>query len=382
MIYLDNSATSFPKPQCVLNAVNYAFNKYGANAGRSAYEMAINTTEQIYLCREKIAKFFGIEQSENVVFTYNCTTALNFAIKGVTFNGAHFIISDLEHNAVVRPIEKLKQMGICDYSVAKISTDNYQTVKNFNALIKENTVAIICTGASNVFGIIPPYRLLSNLAHKNNLLFIMDCAQIGGVIPINMKDDGIDILCCAGHKGLMGPTGTGIMVVNNAIQIKSLIEGGTGSNSSSFIQPNDFPDKFESGTPNVQGIIGLSQAISFVEGYGASKIYEHEISLLKYLQKHIQNNDNVLLYTDFFDNQQKFAPILSFNIKNMHSEDVARRLSEYGFAVRAGLHCAPLAHNKMGTVETGTVRISPSIFTKKSDIDFLINSVIKIAKLN
>ncbi len=382
MIYLDNSATSYPKPQCVLKSIMDAYEKFGANAGRSAYGMAINTTEQIYLCREKIAKFFGANKVENVIFTYNCTTALNMAIKGVSHKNAHYIISDLEHNAVVRPLERMKQMGMCDYSVAKVSTDDFQTIKNFKKNIRENTVAIICTGASNVFGIIPPYRLLSNLAHKNNLLFIMDCAQVGGVIPINMTSDGIDILCCAGHKGLMGPTGTGLMIINNDnISLNSLIEGGTGSNSLNPNQPDFSPDKFESGTPNVQGILGLSTAIDFINDISLNKIYKHEMYLLRYLQKNLQKIDGIYLYTDLFSYKQNLVPILSFNIKNLHSEEVAKQFGDYNIAVRAGLHCAPLAHQKIGTIESGTVRISPSIFTKKSDIDFLINSIIKNCKI-
>ena len=382
MIYLDNSATSYPKPECVTQAVLNSFHKFGANSGRGAYEMAIDTTEQIYKCRKKVADFFNADDIENVIFTYNCTTALNMAIKGLASNNAHFVISDLEHNAVLRPLETLKQRGICDYSIAKVSVEDYQTLKNFKNKIQSNTVAIICTGASNVFGIIPPYKMLSNLAHKNNLLFVMDCSQIAGVVPIDMKKDGIDILCCAGHKGLMGPTGTGLLILNKKVQLNSIIEGGTGSNSMSATQPDILPDKFESGTPNVQGIIGLSSALDYVVKNNVRKIYEHESSLLKYLHNNLEKIENVVLYTDFYDYRQHLAPILSFNIKNMHSEDVAERLSSVGICVRAGLHCAPLAHKKFGTENAGTVRISPSFFTKKSDIDFLIKSVIKIAKSN
>ena len=380
MIYLDNSATSFPKPECVTEAVCNSFYKFGANSGRGAYEMAIDTTEQIYKCRQKVAYFFNAENVENVIFTYNCTTALNIAIKGLARDNAHFIISDLEHNAVLRPLEKLKQKGICDYSIAEVSVNDYQTLINFKNAIKSNTVAIICTGASNVFGIMPPYKMLSSLAHKNNLLFIMDCSQIAGIIPIDMKKDGIDILCCAGHKGLMGPTGTGFMILNSNIQLDSFIEGGTGSNSMSATQPDILPDKFESGTPNVQGIIGLSAAIDFINKNNIKKIYDHEISLLKYLYKNLENRENIVFYTNLYDNSRYLAPILSFNVKNKHSEEIAENLSSMGICVRAGLHCAPLAHKKFGTENIGTVRISPSVFTKKSDIDFLIKSVIKIAK--
>lgn len=380
MVYLDNSATSYPKPQMVVQSVCEAFNRFGSNSGRGAYNMALETTEQIYLCRKKLADLFGVSSVENVVLTYNCTSALNMAIKGLGRKGAHFIISDLEHNAVLRPLAKLKSDGIADFSIACVTKDVYETVQNFSKCININTVAIVCTGASNVFGIIPPYRMLARLAHRHNLLFVMDCAQIAGTLPINMMRDEIDIICCAGHKGLMGPTGTGIMILKDGIEIDTIIEGGTGSNSANENQPENLPDRFESGTPNVQGIIGLSKAVDYVKSVGVENIYHHEISLMRYLQKNLEKNQNVILYTDFFDKGQRLTPILSFNIRNKHSEEVAALLSSDGIAVRAGLHCAPLAHRKFKTDDIGTVRISPSVFTKKSDIDFLINSVRKFAK--
>ncbi len=380
MIYLDNSATSYPKPKAVIQSVFEAFNKFGSNSGRGAYDMALQTTEQIYLCRKKIGEMFGVPSVENVVFTSNCTSALNMVIKGLAKKGTHFVISDLEHNAVLRPLSKLKKQGIADFNVASVEDDAYKTVQNFKNCVKENTVAIVCTGASNVFGIIPPYRMLARLAHRNNLLFVMDCAQIAGTMPINMMRDDIDVICCAGHKGLMGPSGTGIMMIRGNVDIDTIIEGGTGSNSADENQPENLPDRFESGTPNVQGIIGLSRAIDYVNSVGVENIYYHEISLMRYLQKSLQQSKNVVLYTDFFDKRQSLMPIVSFNVKKMHSEEVAQLLSSDGIAVRAGLHCAPLAHKKFKTEDTGTVRISPSIFTKKSDVDFLINSVRKIAK--
>lgn len=380
MIYLDNGATSYPKPPQVVRAVTDAMNRYGANSGRGAYKMAVDTTEQIYLCREKAAEFFGASSVENVVFTYNCTMAVNMAVKGLAFRGAHYIISDLEHNAVLRPLESLKQSGLCDYSIAVIEDNAEKTVRNFEKLMRKNTVAIICTGASNVFGIIPPHKEIARLAHKNGLKFIMDCAQTGGVLPINMKNDGIDILCCAGHKGLYGPTGTGMMIINGDIKLTTIIEGGTGSNSANPIQPDIFPDRYESGTPNVSGIIGLYRGLEFVSKTGIENIKKHETELMRYLQINLEKLNNIELYTDFFNKNQKLSPILSFNISGLHSEETANLLSEQGIAVRAGLHCAPLAHKKMGTLDTGTVRICPSAFTKKSHIDFLIKSIIKIAK--
>lgn len=379
MIYLDNSATTYPKPKSVAEAAMTAFTACGGNAGRGDYSMALRTTESIYNCRKKTALFFNSPYCENVIFTQNCTAALNTAVKGLARNGSHFVISDLEHNAVLRPLYKLKEMGMCDFSVAEVASDERATVNNFKKCIRKNTVAFICTGASNVFGIIPPYRALSEAAHENNLLFIMDAAQLAGVREIDIQNDGIDILCCAAHKGLYAPAGTGLMVLGENVRLNTLLEGGTGSNSASPRQPEVLPDRFESGTPNVPGILGLSAGFDFVNKKGVENIFRHETRLMRYLQKNIESNGKVIIYTDFFDGIRR-APILSFNIKGLHSEETAQQLSKDGIAVRAGLHCAPLAHKKMKTEDTGAVRISPSAFTDKNDIDFLINSVQKIAK--
>ncbi len=380
MIYLDNSATSYPKPNTVIESVKDNIIKYGANSGRGAYKMAMDTTEQIYLTRKKISNFFRMQKTENVIFTYNCTTALNMAIKGIAKTGSHFIISNLEHNAVLRPLEALREKGICDYSIANVEYDNYSTIKNFEKCIKKNTVAIICTGASNVFGIMPPYKLLASLAHKYDLLFILDYSQIAGVIPLDLSDKNIDIVCCSGHKGLLGLSGVGLFLINNDIALNTIIEGGTGSNSERFNQPFELPDRFESGTPNIMGILSLFDSIDYLNRVGIDDIYRHEISLLKYLQRNLSNINNIKFYTDILNNKNIFAPILSLNIKNMNSEKAAELLSNDGIAVRAGLHCATLAHKSMNTIDTGTVRISPSVFSKKNHMDFLINSLRKIAK--
>ena len=380
MIYLDNSATSYPKPQCITENIEEIIKKYGANSGRGSYKMAIDTSEQIYLSRKNVADFFHASAPEKVIFTYNCTTALNMAIKGIAKKNSHFIISNFEHNAVVRPLEALKQKGICNYSIAKVSNDLYKTLRNFENCINENTVAIICTGASNVFGIIPPYKALAALAHKHNLLFILDYSQLAGVIPLDLRNKNIDIICCSGHKGLYGLSGVGLLIINNDLLLDTIIEGGTGSNSESLLQPDDLPDRFESGTQNIVSIIALSKAIDFIKKTKIENIYNHEIKLLKYLQYHLENNKKIKLYTDLLDNKRKYAPILSFNVKNVHSEEVAEYLSENEIAVRAGLHCAPLAHKTINTISTGTVRISPSINTEKNHIDFLINSLRKFAK--
>ena len=380
MIYLDNSATSYPKPQCVIDSMSDAFIKYGANSGRGSYKMAMETTEQIYNCRKIVSEYFHLNDFEKVIFTNNCTTALNMAIKGVAKNGAHFIISNLEHNAVLRPLERLKQSGICDYSIAEITSDVYSTLKNFEEKIKINTVAIICTGASNVFGVISPYKAIASLAHKYNKLFILDYSQIAGIVPLNLNKSDIDIMCCSGHKGLLGPTGTGLLLINNDIVLNTILEGGTGSNSWDVSQPDYYPDRLESGTQNIFGIIGLSNAIRYLQNFKPYSVYNHEIKLLKYFYSCMKYCNNIIFYTDLSDNTKFYAPIISFNVKGMHSEEVAEKLAADDIAVRAGFHCAPLAHKSFRTNEIGTVRISPSIFTKKSDIDLSINSLRKIAK--
>ena len=280
-------------------------------------QVHIKTTEKIYECRKKVAEFFNSPSTDGVVFTSNCTMSINMAIKGLIEKGCHFIISDLEHNAVVRPLETLKQKGICDYSIANVEPCVYKTVQNFEREIKNNTVAIICTGASNVFGIIPPYSLIGDLAHRYRIKFILDAAQIAGVRKINMINDNIDILCCAGHKGLYGPTGIGLLVFNDdVVVLNTIIEGGTGSISSSYLQPDFLPDKLESGTPNIVGIIGLSSAIDFINKIGVDNIFKHEKTLIKYLYKNISKNRNINVYTNHLDVNKPLVPILSLNIKD------------------------------------------------------------------
>lgn len=380
MIYLDNSATTFPKPKSVYNTMNHALKLYGANAGRGSYKMAIETTEKLFETRKAVADFFYCKNVENVIFTYNCTMSSNMAIKGLAQKGGHFVISDLEHNAVVRPLEKLKLKGLCDYSIARVEKNDIDTIKNFSNAMRENTIAVICTGASNVFGIIPPYKAIAQIAHDYGKLFVLDAAQISGILPINFDDSCIDILCCSGHKGLYGATGVGILIIKDNIILDTIIEGGTGSNSLLKTQPELTPDRFESGTPNIQGIISLKSGINFVNKIGINNIYKHECDILDYLKINFRKIKNMRVYCDNEDGWRNLAPVVSFNVKGVHSEEVAKQLSQYNIAVRAGLHCAPLAHNKMNTLNDGTVRISPSIFTEKNDIDFLIKCVRKIAK--
>ena len=377
MIYFDNAATSYPKPVSVVNAVNKAFYRYGANPGRSGHGMSVEAASQVFSCREKLNDFFNGYGCEFVSFFPNCTYALNTAVKGIVKKGEHIIISSLEHNSVLRPIHKLKTEGVCDYSVFEVSEDKAETLENFKKSFKDNTSLCVVTSVSNVFGDILPLKDLADIARKNGAYFFVDGAQGAGVIKINMKEQGIDCLCVPGHKGLLGPMGTGALLHNN-LSFNTVIEGGTGTSSFDFLQPCDYPERLESGTLNVPGICGLMKGVEVVERMGSENIFAKESYFAKMIFEGLKSIPDVILYSEKH-NPEFIAPIVSFNLKNKHSEQTAELLNRYGFAVRGGYHCAPLAHISRGTKDVGTVRISPSFKNEEKDIKNLLNFVRKIA---
>lgn len=380
MIYLDNAATTSPKPKIVRDASAKALENLVVNPGRSGHAVAEKAAEEIYACRKKAASFFGSENPENVVFTLNCTHALNFVIKGVLVRGDHVIVSSMEHNAVMRPINKLKKEGIIEYDAAEVILGNEDaTVRSFERLIKNNTKMIICTHASNVFGVINPIKKIGELCKRYNLIFAVDAAQTAGILPIDIKDCRIDYLCCAGHKGLYGPMGTGILL-SGGKKLKTLIEGGTGNFSNELDQPSDLPERLESGTMNTSGIIALSKGFDFVNSKGIDNIYRHELKYTGLAYDMLVRNRNVVLYCPRPE-YGAFVPVLSFNVKGRQSMEVAEYLSKNDIAVRAGYHCAPMAHRMFGTDTQGTVRISPSVFTVENDIKSLVIAVNKFTSV-
>ncbi len=376
MIYLDNSATTNPKPQEVKNAVSRAMNYYSFNSGRGGYKESVNTSNMIFSCRESLSQMFGFSP-ENIAFTQNCTTALNYAIKGIVKSGDHIIISNLEHNAVARPVNALFEKGIIEYDLAEFSFDKEEIINNFKKLIKPNTKLIVCMHASNVFGCVFPIREIGKLAHDNGIIFVVDAAQSAGVLDIDAKRDNIDILCAPGHKGLYAPMGTGFITLGENIKLDTIIEGGTGSESMNLAQPDNMPERLESGTLNNVGISGLLAGTRFVNAKGISNIYKHENRLMQYVYKELSKNQNVTLYTPSF-NDFLLAPILSFNYKDYPSEKTSSLLAEKNIATRAGFHCSKLAHTAFGTQNRGTVRISPSVFTKYSECENFINILKKL----
>lgn len=377
MIYLDNAATSFHKPREVVLAVKNAMEHYSANPGRSGHRLSMNTAEQVFKARERLNAFFNGFGSEYVSFTSNCTEALNTAIKGVVKKGDHIIISCFEHNSVARPVYKLYLQGIAEYSVFDVSDDEEETVESFVDSFRSNTRLCVVTAVSNVFGKILPLERLAAEAHKRGVLFFVDGAQGAGVIPLDMQKQGIDCLCVPGHKGLLGPMGTGALLHNN-LDFETVIEGGTGTASFSLSQPSQYPERLESGTLNVPGIIGLSAGIGYLTRTKLESIYNVESDLAKTAFDGLKRIKGVTLYEDFYD-RKKHAPVVSFNVNGLHSEETASLLNNGGIAVRGGFHCSGLAHNHMGTSKTGTVRISPSFFNTKKDINNLLNLVEKIA---
>lgn len=375
MIYLDNSATTGFKPKNVKLALNEALNHYNVNPGRGGYKASMKCADMIFSVREKIKNFFNAEEPENVVFTPGCTFSLNYVIKGILDKNDHCIVSDMEHNAVMRPLYKT---GCC-FDTAEIDfSDALKTADNFEKLIKPNTKLIICTAASNVFGVMPPIDKIGAICRKHGILFAVDAAQAAGVYPIDMKKANIDFLCAAGHKGLYAPMGIGILIAEKEIG-KTTVEGGTGTFSEMIEQPKIMPEMFESGTLNIPGITGLGAGIDFVKQIGIEKIYGYEMKLIKKINREFSDNEKIILYTKP-SGTVNYCPVMSFNITGKLSEETESVLNSNNIAVRSGLHCAPFAHKKMNTLDIGTVRVSPSVFTKESDIDYFLSVIRKTIK--
>ncbi len=377
MIYLDNAATTGKKPAGVLSAVQHALQEYSANPGRGGHHASIAAAEIVYKTRQKLARMFGASGENGVIFTASCTAALNMVLKGVLQKGDGLIISSMEHNSVARPAETMRRMGV-DVSVAEvIFSDPEATVRSFERAIKPNTRMILCTHASNVTGEVLPIREIGALCKEKGILFAVDAAQTAGVLPINMSEMQIDYLCLAPHKGLYAPMGLGVLIAEAPI-LYPLIEGGTGVQSASLRQPEEYPERLESGTLNLPAIAGLSAGIDFVKQKGIKQMYEAELRLTRRLYHGLSTISGAMVYTPL-PTVDRFVPVLSFNIRGLESSEVAERLNQYKIAVRAGLHCSPLAHKRLGTIESGTVRVSPSVFNSNQDITVLLDRIHRIS---
>lgn len=371
-VNFDNAATTFPKPPEVRLAVEKALVRYGSS-GRGSHPIAVRGSELIYSARETIAEFFGAEP-ENVVFTSNCTHALNLAIQGIAKQGGHVIISHLEHNSVARPVYALAKAGKIRYSIASVSASESETLEHFAKLIRPDTKAIICTIASNVTGQILPYRKIGELCQEKKLCFIADGAQACGILPINLNTDHINILCTAGHKGLYGITGTGLLISDGKFSIPPLMQGGSGSLSALPEMPDFLPDSLEAGTLNVIGAASLQAGVNFVRKKGIENIFRAETALCEQLCRRFAQIPDVTVYRQ---SKAEYVPIVSFNLRGRTADEVAGELSKSGYCLRSGLHCAPLAHYALNTIElhNGTVRFAPSVFSDMQNTNRLADTV-------
>lgn len=381
MIYMDNAATSWPKPPEVIKTMTLALEHAGGNPGRSGHRLSIAAARIIYDTREEIADFFGIIDPARVIFTSNATHSLNLVLRGILKPGDRVVTTSMEHNAVMRPLHRLAENGIF-LTTVPCNRDGYLNLRELEQTMKTGTRLVVILHASNVTGTIMPIGEIAAIAHRNRALLLVDAAQSAGLIPIDVKSLGVDLLAFTGHKELQGPPGIGGLIINDNVdisQIEPLICGGTGSRSESEEQPEDLPDKFESGTANLIGVAGLGAGLKWIKSRGTINTREHAKKLHRNLLEDLSTIPGVRIYggTDSDNN----IPVVSFTIAGKSVSEIGMRLDEeFGILARVGLHCAPAAHRTIGTYPEGTVRLSPGMFTKLEEIKETARAISRIAK--
>lgn len=375
--YLDNAATSHPKPKKVLDSVFRALTYENANPGRSGHERALRAANRLLSTRETLSAFLGAEDPMNIVFAFNCTDALNLAIKGSLKTGDHAVASALEHNSVLRVLHTLKERGIIDLTIVEPLPDGKIDPAQYAVSIRKNTRLFVLTHASNVTGEIQPVESVGQIARANGIRYLVDGAQTLGNIPVDVRQIACDLYAFPGHKSLLGPQGTGGLYIAPGTGLNPLREGGTGSASESLAQPDDLPDRYEAGTMNLPGIAGLGAGVEIVSAE-IGKISERETAVSNFLISEFRKMPGVTLYSR--PSRSLRTGTVSFNLLDLPSADVADRLSGRGICVRAGLHCAPLAHRAQGTLTRGCVRASFGYFSTFEDAETLLRAVREIMK--
>ncbi|GHU68933.1 cysteine desulfurase [Clostridia bacterium] len=375
MIYLDNAATSFPKPAQVIRAVSGAMEKIGANPGRAGHRLSLAAGRVVWNCREELARMLDVPNPENIVFGCNCTDALNLAIYGVVSPGDHVITTMLEHNSVLRPINGMVKKGLITWSLLAPDGSGVVTAAQVKAAIKSNTRLIVINHASNVVGLAQPVAEIAAVAREAGVLLLVDAAQSLGVLPLSPMEIGADMVAFPGHKGLLGPYGTGALWIRPGLTVEPLKEGGTGSSSESMIQPDEMPEALESGTLNMAGIAGLLVGTRIVR-QRRQEIYEHEKALSDLMWEGLQNIHGVCTLTT----RAPDVGVVAFNVSGYTSGEVANKLDKVKIATRGGLHCAPAIHTHLGTLDRGAVRASTGHSNTKADVDALLAAVSAIAR--
>lgn len=379
MIYLDNAATTFHKPVCVIEAVTQAMLHMG-NAGRGVHEASLEAARMIYDTRVRLAELFGAEAPEQVAFTANSTESLNMAIQGILEPGDHVITTQMEHNSVFRPLYHMESRGV-KLTILPADDNGRISLAEMEAAIGSDTKAVICTHASNLTGNANDLEAIGRICRKHQILLIVDASQTAGVLPIHMQEMGIDVVCFTGHKSLMGPQGIGGICVRRGVRIRPLVMGGSGVNSYSRIHPQEMPTALEAGTLNGHGIAGLHAALGYLKEQGMERLRERELALMWQFYDGISKVPGVKIYGDFADRERLRAPIVTINIRDYDSGEVADELAlSYGIMTRSGAHCAPLMHKALGTVEQGAVRFSFSHSNTEEEAAQAIRSVKDLAE--
>jgi len=377
MIYLDNAATSFPKAPGVGEAISEFLRTAAGNPGRSGHGLAVAAGRCVEDCRRRVARLLGVGDEHRIVFTLNATDALNIALKGLLRPGDHVVTTSMEHNAVARPLRRAQQEGV-EVTYVPAGPDGVVRPDDWRRAFRPHTRLATFLHASNVTGAIQPLEELATAARERGALVLVDAAQTAGVIPLDLGALPVDLLACSAHKGLLGPTGVGVLYVGERAAVRPLREGGTGSRSESDEHPEHLPDRLESGTANTVGLAGLAAALEFIAERGVAHICEHEQALGDRLFSGLAAMDQVTLYGP--PEPERRTAVVSLNIAGTDPQDVAAILdATFGVAVRAGLHCAPLAHRTIGTFPRGTVRLSPGLFTTAAEVDAALDAVRAIA---
>ncbi|HIZ59162.1 MAG TPA: aminotransferase class V-fold PLP-dependent enzyme [Candidatus Dorea faecipullorum] len=377
VIYLDNAATTMQKPEEVIEAVVQAMHSMG-NAGRGAHSASLEASRTIYDTRELLCRFFGGTDPRRLVFTSNSTESLNIAIKGLFEPGDHVITTMLEHNSVLRPLYEMEERGV-ELTIIPADKKGVIDYNDIEKAIRPNTKAVVCTHGSNLTGNLVDIERIGKITRKNGLLLVVDASQTAGVFPIDVEKMQIDVLCFTGHKGLLGPQGTGGMYVREGIQIRPLKSGGSGVQTYSKSHPAEMPTALEAGTMNGHGIAGLHAAVEYIQRTGIDQIRKREQECMKRFYEGVIQVPGVKVYGDFDDMNR--CAIVSLNIGDYDSSEVSDELlTEYRISTRPGAHCAPLMHEALGTVEQGAVRFSFSHFTTDEEVDTAIKAIRELAE--
>jgi cysteine desulfurase family protein len=376
MIYFDNACTSFPKPSEVVDSMRDYYLRIGSSPGRSGHSLALKASRLVFEARESLSQLFHVPRSERLVFTCNATDALNLAIMGLLSEGDHVITPSMEHNSVMRPLNYLLKKGIIDLSIVPCSEEGHIDLDALKRSIKKNTRLIAVNHASNVVGTIAPVGEIGKISGE--IPFLVDAAQSAGAVRIDVEAMGIDLLAFTGHKSLYGPQGTGGLFVREGIDLKPLRLGGTGSKSDSWDHPNFLPDKYECGTPNTPGIVGLGEGVRFVLSQGIDEIRQHEMRLTRSLLEGLGDIEKITVYGP--KNPYEQTPTVSINVKGREASEVGYRLDrQFEIMTRVGLHCNPGTHKTIGTFPHGTVRLSMGFFNTQEEVGQVLEALREIA---